>query len=59
MDYVGPGKIGRVPDHSILSASTSNRCLSLSIAGIVSAAISSKKGFVEWHASRWLGMLCA
>ena len=56
-DYVGSGKIRRVPDPSILSASTSNRHLSLPTAGIVFVAISSKIGFVEWHASRG-GWVC-
>ena len=51
-DYVGSGKIGRVPNPNILSVPTSNRRLSLSTAGIVSAAISSKTGFTEWHASK-------
>ena len=46
-DYIGSGKIGRVPDLNILSAPTFYRRLSLPIAGIVSTAISSKKGFVE------------
>ena len=39
-DYVGSRTIGRVPNPIILSAS------------IVSIAMSSKIGFVEWHASR-------
>ena len=56
-DYIGSGKIGRVPDLNILSAPTFYRHLSLPIAGIVSTAISSKKGFVEWHASRG-GWVC-
>ena len=51
-DCVDAGKIGRVPNPNILSTPTSRRCLSLPIAGIVSAAISSKTGFAEWHVSR-------
>ena len=52
VDYVGTGTVRDVPDSSIVSAPTSNRRLSLPTAGIVSAAVSSKTGFVEWHASR-------
>ena len=44
--------IWETPNPSISSASTSNKCLSLPIVGIVSTAMSSKTGFVEWHASR-------
>ena len=51
-DYVGFGKIGRVPDPNILFTPTSNRHPSLPISSIVFAAISSKTGFMEWHASR-------
>ena len=57
MDYVGSGKIGRVPDPNILSAPTSNRRLSLSTVGIVSTAIISKIGFTKWYASRG-GWVC-
>jgi len=56
-DYVGPTKIGRVPNPNILSASTSNKRLSLPTADIVSATISSKIGFTEWHASKG-GWVC-
>ena len=56
-DYVGSGKIGRVPDPNILSAPTFNKHLSLPTTDIVSATISSKTGFVEWHASR-CGWVC-
>ena len=52
LDYVGSDVIGRVPNPAISSAPTSNKCLSLPIAGIVSVVVSSKTGFVEWHASR-------
>ena len=55
--YIGSSKIGRVPDPSILSAPTSNSRLTLPTASIVSTAISSKTGFVEWHASRG-GWVC-
>ena len=41
-----------MPNPDISSAPTSNRRLSLPTAGIVSAAVSSKTGFAEWHASR-------
>ena len=47
IDYVGSDVIGRVPNPAISSASTSNERLSLPTAGIVSAAVSSKIGFVE------------
>ena len=57
MYYVESGKIGRVPDPNILSAPTSNRRLSLSTVGIVSAAIISKIGFTKWYASRG-GWVC-
>ena len=57
MDYIGSSKIGRVPDPSILFALTSNSRLTLLTASIVSTAISSKTGFVEWHASRG-GWVC-
>ena len=50
-DYVGSDVIGRVPNPTISSAPTSNKRLSLPTAGIVSAAVSSKTGFAEWHAS--------
>ena len=51
-DYVGSGAIGRVPNPTISSATVSNKCLSLPTTGIVYAAVSSKTGFAEWHASR-------
>ena len=51
-DYVGSDVIGRVPNPAISFAMTSNKRLSLPTTGIVSAAMSSKIGFVEWHASR-------
>ena len=56
-NYIGSGKIARVLDPNILFAPTSNRRLSLPTVGIVSAAISNKTGFVEWHASRG-GWVC-
>ena len=56
-DFVGSGKIGRVPDPSLFSTPTFNKCLALLTASIVFAAISSKTGFVEWHASRG-GWVC-
>ena len=52
VDYVSSGIIGRVLNPDISSAPTSNKCLSLPTAGIVSAAVSSKTGFAEWHVSR-------
>ena len=52
IDYVGSDVIGRVPNPAISSAPTSNKHLSLPSASIVSAAMSSKTGFTEWHASR-------
>ena len=45
-------RLKRVPNLDILSAPTSNRRLSLPTVGIVSATISSKTGFTEWHSSR-------
>ena len=57
LDFVGSGKIGRVPDPSLFSTSTFNKRLALPTAGIVSTAISSKSRFVEWHASRG-GWVC-
>ena len=52
VDYVGFDVIGRIPNPAISSAPTSNKRLSLPIVGIVSAAMSSKTGFAEWHSSR-------
>ena len=51
-DYVDSDVIGRVPNPTISSAPTSNKRLSLPTVGIVSAAVSRKIGFTEWHASR-------
>ena len=51
-NYVGSGAIGKVPNPAISAATISNKCLSLPTASIVSAAVSSKTGFAEWHASR-------
>ena len=51
-DYVGSDVIGRVPNLAISSAMTSNKRLTLPTTGIVSAVVSSKTGFAEWHASR-------
>ena len=52
VDYVGSSKIEKVPNPDILSTLLSNKRLSLPTTGIVSAVISSKTGFTEWHASR-------
>ena len=52
VDYVDSDVIWRVSNPAISSASTSNKRLSLPTAGIVSAAVSSKTGFAEWHASK-------
>ena len=46
-DYVGSDVIGRVPNPAISFAMTPNKRLSLTTTGIVSAAMSSKTGFVE------------
>ena len=54
-DYVGSDVIGKVPNPTISSAPTSNKRLSLPTAGIVSAAVSSKTGFAEWHLLREVG----
>ena len=51
-DYVGSSMIGRVPNPIILSAPTSNKRLSHPTVGIVSATVSSKARFAEWHAFR-------
>ena len=51
-NYVGSAVIGRVPNPAISSAMTSNKRLTLPTTGIVSAVVSSKTGFAEWHASR-------
>ena len=56
-DFFGFGKIERVLDSSLFSSPTFNKCLALPTAGIVFAKISSKTGFVEWHASRG-GWVC-
>ena len=57
-DFVGSGKIGRVLNPDIFSAPSYNKRLALPTASIVSVVISSKIGFVEWHASKgWLGVL--
>ena len=48
----GSGTIRETPNPSISSAPTSNKRLSLPTTGIVSAAVSSKTGFAEWHASK-------
>ena len=52
IDYVGSDIVRETPNLSIASTPTSNRRLSLPTAGIVSAAVSSKTRFAEWHASR-------
>ena len=56
-DFVGFGKIARVPDSSLFSTPTFNKHLALPTAGIVSAAISSKTGFAEWYVVRG-GWVC-
>ena len=50
--YVGSGMIRETPNPSISSTSISNKHLSLPTARIVSIVVSSKIGFVEWHASK-------
>ena len=57
LDFVGYGKIGRVPNPSFFSTPTFKKHLALPTAGIVSAAMSNKIGFVKWHASRG-GWVC-
>ena len=58
LDFIGSGKIGRVLNLDIFSAPSYNKRLALPTASIVFTVISSKTGFVEWHASRgWLGVL--
>ena len=51
-DFVGSSKIGRILDPSLFSAPTFKKRLALPTAGIVSAVMSNKIGFAEWHASR-------
>ena len=51
LDFVGSSKIGRVLDPSLFSTPRFNKHLALPTASIVSIAISSKTGFMEWHAS--------
>ena len=58
VDYVGFGSVQETPSLSISSAPTSNRRLSLPTARIVSATVSSKTGFTEWHASRGGWVTC-
>ena len=50
--FVGSSKIGRVPDLGLFFTPSYNKRLALPNAGIVSAVISNKTRFVEWHASR-------
>ena len=50
VDYVGSDVIRRVPNPTISSVPTSNKHLSLPTASIVSAVVSSKTVFAEWHA---------
>ncbi|XP_065625328.1 peroxidase 64 [Quercus suber] len=57
LNFVGSGKIERVPDPGLFSTHSYNRRLALPTAGIVFAGIRSKIGFVEWHASRG-GWVC-
>ena len=57
VDYVGFGKIERIPNLDILSAPIANKSLSIPTAGIVSTAISSKTRFAKWHASKG-GWVC-
>ena len=45
LDFVGSGKIGRVPNPGLFSTPSHNKCLALPNAGIVSTAISSKTRF--------------
>nr|POE55729.1 hypothetical protein CFP56_27764 [Quercus suber] len=47
VNYAGSNTIGQVPNPGFSSAPTSNKRLSLPIAGVVSTAVSSKTGFVE------------
>ena len=56
-NFVGFGKIGKVPDPSFFSTPTFNNHLALPTVGTVSAAISNKTRFAKWHASRG-GWIC-
>ena len=51
VDYVDSGTVRETPNLNISFALTSNRRLSLPTVGIVSAVVSSKMRFAEWHAS--------
>ena len=57
MDFVGSGKIGKVPNPSLFSTPTFNKWLALPTTSIIFVAISSKTGFTKWHASRG-GWVC-
>ena len=57
LNFVGFGKIWRVPNLGLFSTPFYNKCLALPTTGIVSAAISNKTGFTKWHASRG-GWVC-
>ena len=57
MNFVGSGKIMRVPNLDLFSTPFYNKRLALPIASIVSATISNKIGFAKWHASRG-GWVC-
>ena len=52
LDFVDSGKIGRVPDPGHFFTPSYNRHSTFPTVGIVSATISSKTGFLEWHASK-------
>ena len=56
-NFVGSDKIRRVHDPTFFFTPTFNKRLAFPTVGIVSAAISSKTGFVKWHVSRG-GWVC-
>ena len=57
LDFVGSGKIGKVPNPSLFSTPTFNKWLALPTTSIIFVAISSKTGFTKWYASRG-GWVC-
>ena len=51
-DFVSLGMIGRTLELDVFSTPSYNKRLALLTAGVVSATISSKTGFMEWYTTR-------
>ena len=51
-NFVSLGMIGRTLELDVFSTPSYNKRLALLTAGVVSATISSKTSFVEWHAAK-------